>query len=208
MNMIGSRLPKWLHVYLPIAEAIARLFHPYVEVAVHDLARDRILALWNTFSGRKVSDPSLLSELPANIGELGVYGPYEKVTPEGRNLTSISVVLRDEQGVSRGLMCLNFDRSPLDGIVDMLTSFAAPSSPRPPELFNRDWREQIALVVHEACKARHLRRDHLTKNDRLELVRILNEKGLFSTRQAANHAAVALGVSRATVYSLLKEVTS
>ena len=199
--------PAWLQTYAPIGEAIARLFHPYAEVAVHDLATDRILALWNPLSRRKVGDPALLSELPENIGELGVYGPYAKVLPDGRNLTSVSAVLTDANGVRRGLLCVNFDRSPLDGVAELLSRFAAPVAPRPPELFSRDWREQIALVIDEECRARHLRRDQLTREDRLALVRLLNEQGLFATRQAASHAALALGVSRATVYSLLKEVT-
>ena len=50
--------PAWLPRYAPVAEAIARLFHPYAEVAVHDLASDRIVALWNPFSGRKPGDPA------------------------------------------------------------------------------------------------------------------------------------------------------
>jgi predicted transcriptional regulator YheO len=200
--------PEWLAAYSPIAEAIARLFHPHAEVAVHELASDRIIALWNPFSKRKVGDPALLSELPGNIGDLGIYGPYAKVLPDGRNLTSVSAVLKDAKGIPRGLMCVNFDRSPLEGAAEMLLRFAAPVTPRPPELFNRDWREEIALVIDEACRVRHLRRDQLTRADRLALVRLLNDKGLFSTRQAATHAALALHVSRATIYSLLKEATS
>ena len=204
--MLKPRPAEWLQSYLPVGEGIARLFHPYVEVAVHDLASDRIVALWNPFSARKVGDPALLSELPPNIAELGVYGPYGKVTADGRSLTSISAVLSDGKGVPRGLLCVNFDRSPLEGVAELLACFAAPSTPRPPELFDRDWREQIALVIEEECRARHLRRDRFTRQDRLALVKILNDKGLFSTRQAANHAATALGVSRASIYTLLKEV--
>ena len=198
--------PEWLRLYQSVGEAIARLFHPYAEVAVHDLASDRTVALWNAFSRRQVGDPALLAELPPNIAELGVYGPYGKVTADGRNLTSVSAVLADAQGVPRGLMCVNFDRSPLDGVAELLACVAAPSTPRPPELFDRDWREQIALVIEEECRARHIRRDQFTRQDRLALVKLLNDKGLFSTRQAASHTATALGVSRATIYTLLKEV--
>lgn len=206
--MPEPRSPRWLGVYAPIAEAIARLFHPYAEVAIHDLAADRIVALWNPFSRRKVGDPALLSELPADIAERGVYGPYAKVLPDGRALTSVSAVLVDARGVPRGLMCVNFDRSPLDGVAELLARFAAPAASRPPELFSRDWREEIALVIDEACRDRQLRRDRLTREDRLVLVKAVADKGLFSTRQAAQHVALALGVSRATVYALLKEVTS
>jgi predicted transcriptional regulator YheO len=209
--MPKSPTPTWLRAYAPIGEAIARLFHPYAEVVVHDLASDRIVALWNPTSRRRVGDPALISELPEGLdtlgGPLGIYGPYAKVLPDGRSLTSVSAVLLDAQGIRRGMMCVNFDRSPLDGVVQLLSGFAAALAPQPPELFQRDWREQIAQVIAEECRARHLRLGELTRADRTDLVRTLKDKGLFSTRQAASHTAAALGVSRATVYSLLKEVS-
>jgi predicted transcriptional regulator YheO len=59
--------------------------------------------------------------------------------------------------------------------------------------------------VDEECRSRHLRRDRLTRPQRLELVRVLDEHGLFATRNAAAHAGAALGVSRTTIYALLKE---
>jgi predicted transcriptional regulator YheO len=204
--MSRPRAPQWLSSYAPVAEVIARLFHPYVEVAIHDLRSDRILALWNPISRRKVGDPALLSELPEDVADRRVYGPYAKVLADGRNLTAVSAVLTDREGIVRGLMCLNFDRSPLDGVVELLEKFAAPVTPRPPELFVRDWRERIAIVVDEECRARHLRRDQLSRPDRLALVRKLDEEGLFAARLAANHAAIALGVSRATVYSMLRDI--
>lgn len=202
--MAPHRPPPWLASYVPVAEAIARLFHPHVEVVVHDLAGDRIAAIWNPFSGRRAGDPSLLDELP---GDMGILGPYPKVLAGGQRLTSVSAALADRDGVRRGLLCVNFDRSPLDGAVELLTRFAAPAAPLPAELVSRDWRERIALVVDEACRARHLRRDRLTRADRLDLVRTLHGQGLFATRKAVDHAAAALGVSRATVYALLKEVS-
>ncbi len=108
----------------------------------------------------------------------------------------------------RGLLCVDFDRSPLDGTIELLRRFAAPVQERPPELFDRDWREQIALLVDEECRARRLRRDRLTREQRLALVRLVDERGLFATRHAAAHAARALGVSRTTLYALLKEARS
>ncbi len=93
-------------------------------------------------------------------------------------------------------------------MIDLLVRFAAPVEDRPPELFDRDWREQILLFVDEECRSRSLRRDRLTREQRLDLVRVLDERGLFATRNAATHAGRALGVSRTTVYALLKEARS
>jgi predicted transcriptional regulator YheO len=205
---VKSPVPNWLEPHLPVCEAIVALFAPLTEVAVHDIRRDRIVGVWNPVSGRKVGDRSPIAELPPYPVNARVIGPYAKVLADGRAVTSISVVLRNAKGAPRGLLCINFDRSPLDSTIDLLVRFAAPVEDRPAELFEKDWREQILLVVDEECRSRHLRRDRLTREQRLELVRILDDRGLFATRNAAAHAGRALGVSRTTIYALLKEARS
>jgi D-arginine utilization repressor len=197
--------PTWLEPHLPVCEAIVALFHPFAEVAVHDVRRDRICAIWNLISERNVGDRSLLDELPPYAEDARVIGPYPKVLADGRAITSVSVVLHNAKGAKRGLLCIDFDRSPLDGIIELLSRFAAPVQERPPELFDRDWREQIVRLVDGECRARRLSRDRLTRGQRLDLVRLMDKRGLFSTRHAAAHAARALGVSRTTIYALLKE---
>ncbi len=197
--------PSWLEPHLGTCEAIVALFHPFAEVAVHDIRRDRIVALWNPISQRQVGDGSLLGELPDYPDDARVIGPYPKVLADGRAITSVSVVLYNAKGARRGLLCIDFDRSPFDGTIELLSRFAAPAQERPPELPDRDWREQIDLLVDAECRARQLRRDRLTREQRLALVRLIDERGLFATRNAAAHAARALGASRSTVYALLKE---
>lgn len=200
--------PKWLLPHLPLCEAIVALFHPFTEVAVHDIRRDRIIEMWNPMSDRGVGDRALLGELPPHAEDDHVIGPYAKVLADGRAVTSVSVVLCNAKGAPRGLLCIDFDRSPLDGMIDLLARFAAPVEKRRPELSGRDWREQILLVVDEECRSRRFRRDRLTREQRLELIRVLDDRGLFATRNAGAHAGRALGVSRTTVYALLKEARS
>jgi D-arginine utilization repressor len=203
--MSNDAVPNWLEPHVATCEAIVALFHPFAEVAVHDIRRDRIVALWNPISERVVGDASLLDELPDYAEDVRVIGPYPKVLADGRAVTSMSVVLHNAKGARRGLLCINFDRSPFDGAIELLAKFVAPVQGRPPELFDRDWREQIALLVDAECRARALRRDRLTREQRLALVRLIDERGLFATRNAAAHAARALGTSRTTIYALLKE---
>ena len=203
--MASADNPSWLEPHLGTCEAIVALFHPFAEVAVHDIRRDRIVALWNPISERRVGDASLLDELPDYPEDARVIGPYPKVLADGRAITSVSVVLHNAKGARRGLLCIDFDRSPFDGTVELLSRFAAPVQERPPELLGRDWREQIALLVDAECRAGQLRRDRLTRGQRLALVRLIDERGLFATRNAAAHAARVLGISRTTVFALLKE---
>jgi len=200
--------PAWLEPHLPTCEAIVALLHPLAEVAVHDIRRDRIVAIWNPISERKVGDRSLIAEVPEYAEDARVIGPYPKVLADGRAITSVSVVLHNAKGATRGLLCIDFDRSPLDGTIELLSRFAAPLRERPPELFDRGWHEQIVLLVDEECRASGLRRDRLTRGQRLTLIRLMDERGLFFTRHAAAHAARALGVSRTTIYALLREARS
>jgi D-arginine utilization repressor len=197
---------SWAASFESVCAAIAQLLDPHAEVVLHDLASDRIIGIWNPLSGRRVGDVSLIDELPEGWAGAPVQGPYRKVLADGRYLSAVSAVVCDPDGVACGLLCVNLDRSPFEQALDVLSRFAAPRAPRPRELFVRDWREQIALTVDDECRSRGMSRERLTREDRLSLVRALDERGLFATRHAAEYAAHALGVSRATVYALLKEV--
>jgi predicted transcriptional regulator YheO len=196
----------WLKAIEPACAAIAALLHPRAEVVVHELATDTIVAIWNPFSGRTVGDPSLLQELPAHWSEQPMQGPYPKVELDGRALSAVSAVVPDSSGEPRGLLCVNLDRTPLEDAARALGALFAPTTAQPPELFERDWRDQIAAGVADYCAELGLPRERLTRAQRLELLRRLEQAGLFATRNAADHTATALGVSRATVYSLLKEI--
>jgi predicted transcriptional regulator YheO len=205
---VKTPVPAWLQPHLPTCEAIVALFAPYAEVAVHDTRRGRVVAVWNPLEKRKVGDRSRTDELPSRPEGARVIGPYPRVLADGRAITAVGVVLRNAKGAPRGLLCISLDRSPFDAMIDVLVRFAAPIEDRPAGLNDKDWREQILLVVDEECRARHLRRERLTRDQRLELVRVLDDGGFFATRNAAAHAAGALGVSRTTVYALLKEARS
>ena len=185
-----------------VAEAISTLFHPHVEVALHDLASGRIVALWNPISGRRPGDESLIEpDFQSHGPNESVIGPYEQVDVRGHRTTSVSVPV-DE---GRMLLCINFDRSALDGAIGVLMSLAAAQVERPAELFARDWRVRINEAIADWCASRNLVARDLDKAARGELVKHLDHEGLFETRNAAEHVATALGVSRATVYNLRKE---
>jgi hypothetical protein len=116
--------------------AFAALLYPHAEVVVHELGADRILALWNPFSGRAVGDPSLLEELPAHWREQPMQGPYPKVELDGRPLSAVSAVVPDADGVPRGLLCVNLDRSPFDDVARIFGALFAPTTTPPPSSSN------------------------------------------------------------------------
>lgn len=185
-----------------VAEAVTTLFHPHVEATLHDLATGRIVRLWNPTSGRRPGDDSLIEpEFCATTTGAVVIGPYEQVDVRGHRTTSVSVPVAE----GRMLLCLNFDRSALDGAIGVLMSLAAARVEQPTALFASDWRARVNEVIADWCTSRHLVARDLDRAARAELVGHLDHQGLFATRHAADHVATALGVSRATVYNLRKE---
>jgi len=186
-----------------VMAGMTALLHPNLEGVLHDVGGDRIVRLWNPYSGRVEGGQSLLDAetlLELRSGE--VMGPYEQVGVDGRPIASVSVPLME----GRYLLCVNIDRTAIVDAIGMLEGFVSSVKPQPPALFDKDWRSGINQVTDEWCRNNQRRRDSLTRAERMEIVGLLEDKGLFATRHAAAHAAKALGVSRATIYTLLKGV--
>ncbi|MFE7133975.1 transcriptional regulator [Streptomyces sp. NPDC057638] len=190
----------------PVCRAVALLLGPYAEVVLHDAGRDRVLGVWNPISPRAVGDPSLLGELEElDPSGRDVYGPYEKVLADGRRLSSVSAVLRDDAGDPSAVLCVNLDRTPLERAVAILSAFGAPTAPRPEPLFEQDWTERIQFIVGGYVRDHGRPVERLGREDRLALVGRLDEAGIFSVRRATPVVAGALHASRSTVYALLAE---
>ena len=188
-----------------IAASVATWLHPNAEVVLHDLETDRVVRIWNNFSRRSPGDSSLIAEEIQLEQGRDVYGPYERSNWDGRRLKCVSSVVRDANGQRIGLLCLNLDVSSFDAFRGFLEALTATTLSPPAALVERDWREQI----HSALAA-HLREidtplPALTRAQKIDAVRALDIKQLFSTRNAAQHVAEILNVSRATVYNWLKE---
>ena len=186
------------------ASALVTLFAPHLEVVLHDLKTQRVVRIWNPISGRQVGDDSLVD--PALTSNLGseVLGPYEQVDIRGHTTSSVSVAV--DSGAN--LLCINFDRSALNGAVAVLAALGAARSEQPVALFSGDWRAHINELIADWCVSHSLVARDLDRAARAALVSHLDRHGAFTTRHAAVHVATALGVSRATVYNLRKKVSS
>jgi predicted transcriptional regulator YheO len=148
-------------------------------------------------------DPSLLSELDGLTRD--VYGPYPKSLPDGRNLSSVSAVIRDPGGRAEVVLCVNVDRTAFQDAARILAAFAAPADGRPQALFERDWTETLNEIVGGFVRERGTPVERLTRADRLDLVVLLDKAGVFSHRRSVPVVAQAMRVSRSAVYQLLAE---
>jgi len=197
-------MKKSIKVVLPTAEAIQRLLYPYAEVVVHDIAKNKIAAIYHPFSGRKIGDPSLLlDEEMATLGDN--IGPYEKMNWDGRKLKSVSSIIRDENNRAVGILCINLDISQLAHLEYLLTNFIGNDRliPQPEELFKDDWQERINNGIHSYLNEQNLVLESLNRQQKKQLVEHLFKVGAFSGKNSATYIARIIGVSRATIYNYL-----
>lgn len=196
--------------YIPIADAIAQLFHPHVEVVIHDIEGDSIAYIANPYSDRKKGDASLLGpfERDAQGFPFGadVEGPYENAGNRGQRIRSISAALKDNGGRVVGIMCTNVDFSKMEASLEIIENFLRPANlEAPPKvLFQNDWKDNIKLEIRTFLKDNDIRFDQIDAALRKKLIKRLEGKRLFYARKSVEQLATILGISRATVYKDLK----
>lgn len=196
-----------LNQYQPIADAIATLFSPYAEVALHDLASQKLVYIANNYSQREPGEDSNLSDLQFDQYSQ-VIGPYQKRNWDGRQLRSISTVLQDDNGQAVGLLCINLDITVFESAKAALDIFLSghPLQPQPDVLFQDDWQERINAYTHHWLQQQQLTLATLNNASRHQLIEALYQQGAFNGKNAASYVAKILSIGRATVYNNLKNI--
>ena len=203
-------MKDWLTRYIPIADAIALLFHPYIEVVIHDIESDTIAYIVNSYSNRKIGDVSQLGPFGKGPNEfpygVPVEGPYENAGNRGQRLRSISSALKDNDGKVVGIMCTNADFSIMETSLNVLENFLRPMSlDAPPKvLFQNAWKDNIKLEIRSFLVDNDISFDKIDSTHRKALVKKLEGQSLFYARKSVDQLADILSVSRATIYKDLK----
>ncbi|CNH60257.1 helix-turn-helix transcriptional regulator [Yersinia pekkanenii] len=193
--------------YQPIADAIATLFSPHAEVAIHDLASQTLVYIANNYSQRELGENANLSDLQFDQHSQ-VIGPYQKRNWDGRQLRSISSVLRDDGGQPIGLLCINLDITVFESAKAALDMFLSGQQlqPQPDVLFQDDWQERINTYIHHWLQQQQLTLTSLNNVSRRILIEALYQQGAFNGKNAAGYVAKILSIGRATVYNHLKNI--
>ncbi|MBL8986118.1 MAG: PAS domain-containing protein [Gemmatimonadetes bacterium] len=190
---------------VPLADGLAALFYPFVEVVVHDLATQTIVHLANNLSRRAVGDATALDDIEFDDDE-SVIGPYEKRNWDGGPMRAISLLIRDDHHRPIGVLCVNVAMAGIEQARATLELLArgVRVSPQPERLFRDDWQDKIITFLHAWLEARHLALGGLTREQKHELVLALESSGAFRGRNAVPYVAKVLDLGRGTVFKYLK----
>lgn len=185
-----------------LADGIALLFFPSVEVVVHDVQSGKIAYLANNLSQRQPGDDSGLEDLE---GLETLTGPYEKLNWDGRKMRSVSIRVPQDGGAGY-IFCINFSTAFLEDAKNALDLFLSINrlQPQPAQLFEHDWQEKINTCIHQWLSENNTSLSGLTREQKKILVENLYAQGIFNVRNSADYISKVLGMGRATLYKHIK----
>ncbi|MFE9747643.1 aminotransferase class V-fold PLP-dependent enzyme [Saccharothrix saharensis] len=189
-----------LTALIPTVNSLAAALGPGTEVVLHDLGAlpNSIIAIAGDLTGRKVGGP--MTDLLLGLVRRGTtqdLAGYETYAPDGRVIHSSTVFLRDDQGVAVGCLCVNSDPGP-----DRRPETAVSAV----EAFPGDVDTLQRLLVERAVTAVGVPVELMKKSHKSQVVRVLDEAGLFLIRDSVDYLAGVLGVTRYTIYNYLNEI--
>lgn len=204
-------------VLRPTMKAVAAAVGPQCELVLHDLTgRDlehTIVAIENGHvTGRDVGGPSTslgLELLHDEAADHDDYG-YRGRTRDGRELRSSSVYFRGEDGHVIASLCINVDMTPLQtarASLDEILRHGQELS-EPHEIIAEDINEILDQLIDTAVASTGKSPALMSRADRVEVLRYLDNKGAFHVKRAVDRVARRLGVSRVTAYNYLEEIRS
>lgn len=195
-----------------MCDAIVALLGERCEAVIHDFSDfDRsIVYMAGNVTGRSVGGPvsdmglRLLISAPPDQDVLFYYSR----TSNGTLIKTATILLRAEPlGELIGAVCINLDiehlqraRIALEELItlprEMSVSEDCPSTPR----------QTLEHMVNDILDERGWIISDLARNQRIEMIRLLEERGAFSYRSAKTVTAELLGVSRYTIYKYLQHI--
>ncbi len=189
---------------------IAKLFAPHCEVVIHDFTdlERSIIHIEGNISGRRVGGAAtdLLLTQARNGNTVRDFHNYQTFLPNGRNMKSCTMFLRDERGVAYGAFCINLDIGIFAGFHRMLGEFLAlEADSEVSETLSDDIQRTIHTILREAVNEIEVELPIMSKEDKIDLIARLDEKGAFQVKRAVPLLAEELGLSRSTIYNYLTE---
>ena len=200
---------------LPLVDGIAQAFGKNCEVVLHDVKNPEksIVAIANGHVTERAIGNSM-SEYSVEKLKKGVFDKKvllgKKKTSDGRILKSASMYIKDENDDLIGVMCINYDISQMLVLKNDFDEFLSINE-------NQDFIEEVhpsennindvlVSIVNSTIDAYGKPVVFINKEEKVSIVELLDQKGVFLVKGAVDYVAKVLCVSRYTIYNYLDEI--
>lgn len=210
-----KRVQEEFAFFESLMKGLTAIFGTNCEVVLHDLTdsyESTVVMIENGHvTDRRVGDCGSnlgLEVLRGTVRNGDKYG-YFTNTRDGRVLRSSSVYIRDDEGKVIGCLCINFDVSNLmvaDKTIRSLISNG--EGEKEEEFFVNDVNQLLDALLQKAMEEVGKPVSYMTRDDRIRVVKYLDQKGAFLITKSGNRICQFLDISKFTLYSYLDEIHS
>ncbi|ETI68346.1 helix-turn-helix transcriptional regulator [Neobacillus vireti] len=227
---MGNHIPSQLQPYVQLVEFLGSVMGNQCEVVLHDVRNieNSIVAIKNShISNRKVGGS--LTDLALKILKNKSYVEkdflvnYSGKTHEGKIVRSSTFFIKDDSRNVVGLLCFNMDQSKMVETRNLLDSlingvFEVSSNgldlngrvpgniENPIEDFHKSIEELTTSILFKTLSETNIPPDRMSADEKIDVVKQLNEKGVFLIKGAVSEVALYLKTSEATVYRYLNKL--
>ena len=206
-----------LESYLPLVDFIAAVFGKNCEVVLHDLRKldHSIIAIKNNhITGRTLNDT--ITDFALDIihtekhKEKNYICNYVGKTGNGKkNVRASTYFIKDEEQNLIGMLCTNIEvtallyaRKHIDDLIMINESAEAEEK----ENFSLDINDHVDSIISTTLSEFESEPMRMTMDEKKQVVKKLEEKGVFRLKGVVAEVADSLEVSDQTVYRYLKKL--
>ena len=220
-SAISRERRQLMQALQPVVQMLGTIVGRHIEVVLHDLTRPQasIVAIANgQVSGRRVGQSILsgpkddqgFAAARSVLGERGeavhsVIEGYPTLARTGTRLKSSTVVFRDSAGEPFAALCLNADLSVIEAAHAWLGQLLRPAARETAVVDERPQLDALMQeIIGDAVRRFGKPVGQMSRDEKVEAVRVMMQRGLFIVKGGVGRAAAALGVSRFSIYNYLE----
>lgn len=194
------------------ADMLVKMFGTRCEVAVHDFAdlKKSLIYLAGNVTGREIGSPItdlVLNELTKHPLEIQDIPNYKTKSANGITMKSSTVFLRNDKDEVIGALCINYDISMMMQYETEIQDFINFDEDKS-ENFYTTVQDVIQTMVDQVLAGFKKQPSTLSIEEKIECVRLLQNKGTFLIKGSTEYVASVLGVSKFTIYNYLQKIRS
>jgi predicted transcriptional regulator YheO len=203
-----------------LADLLTHMFGDNCEVAIHDLTTQQMQLTYITGNvtkrepGAPVTD-AVAKNLIQDGNDVKDRHCFMTLTDDGRELKSSTSYIRDTKGDVIAAFCINFNTTDHHNAIQLLKSFVNKGvsddvvngfSQNTPERMSFSIDHTVDSLFEQAVEEIGKRPASMMTEEKVRLVKLLEQKGAFQIRGVVNQVALRLGVSNFTIYNYLKKI--
>lgn len=184
------------------------------EVVIHDLTMPQTSVVYvanNSVTHRKKGDSfeHLIRQVLLNKNFKNDYTANYQFQWDDKTVKSSSALIRNKKGDVIGMICINIDVSSIDSAIKVLNDLSFINNGKEnAEESGKDEIDEVNMIVNKLIDDIIGKKFNPNQNKakNLEIIRFMDQKGIFLVKGAIDRVAQKMNLSKVTIYSYINEI--